>query len=276
MLATGRPDDRARRRGQPDRFALRVAHDRARGLALLRADLVDRHGGIADRSARTPVDPGDVPGPDDDRCRGRDRRGSRRGAGRWRAGERDPGGLDLGRAAERAPARQERRTDHDGDDGDPRQRPDREPRRRPRRGAIGSPVAQPGLAFDRGGGPRPQVARRIERQIAEHAEGRLVGRVRIGDSAARGARAEVLIQPGRLGEPERAVQSLGGERAGAVVGRSPVVGPAAHPCEAAHRSVLRPDAASRAASSEASVARSAASAWRRLSRARVRSARAAT
>ena len=144
-------------------------------------------------------------------------------------------------------------------------------------------TATPGLVLDAGGRARPQVAWRFRRDVAQGAEGLAIGVIRRGDRPARLATGQMLVQPRRLGRLERSVDPLGGPGPRPVMRGGPVVGPTRDAPEAAHRGrpgEWAPDvseaAASAAASAIASADRSAARAWRRLSRARVRSARAAT
>ena len=100
--------------------------------------------------------------------------------------------------------------------------------------------------------------------------------VRLGYGATRLAAGQVRIEPLGLGRCQRCVEPLGRAGPGAVMWRRPGIGPSpdvAKPPESvprAHR------VSCDGVAGDASAARSDASACRRLSRARVRSARAAT
>ncbi len=248
------------------------------GLRFDRADLVDRAGVVRQRAVGLRLDPGHATRTD---CDGRGFRGGFDESAAIRFTEcRASSGEPFGAVAA------------SGDGVDPRNspdetvltptttamtaRPDSAPRgtRRPlvagRRPRFADSCS---MAAD---GPRPQVAGWLRRGAAHRAQRLAIGLVRRGDGGTRRTTGEMLVEPGRLGQAERSVEALGGADAGALVRRRPVVGAAADAAEAAHRSDPVARAASRAASAAASAARSAARAWRRLSRARVSRARAAT
>src|SRR4029079_7990411 len=124
--------------------------------------------------------------------------------------------------------------------------------------------------------PSPQVRVRDRHRVVRRAERHAVRLVRGGDRGALGTAGEVLVEPGGLLGIERAVHPLGSPGAGPLVRRVPVVRAPVGAAEAAHRSAPMDLPLSWWISSAASAARSAARAWRRLSRVRVRSARAAT
>ena len=148
----------------------------------------------------------------------------------------------------------------------------RAPEARCRDERIGSTGA---LALDRGRRPRPQVAGRLGHR---HRPQELpVGGVCGGDRPAFVAAGEVAVEPDGVLGIERAVEPVRREDTSTLVGRLRVVVAAAvHQLAVPDRPVGGVTWVAARASASASASRSAASAWRRLSRARVRSARAAT
>src|SRR6188474_2356038 len=129
-----------------------------------------------------------------------------------------------------------------------------------------------GFAFEGGGRPGPEVARRDRSPALERSQLHSLRSVLGGDRGALGALGEMVFEPRRLVRVERPVQALSGARASARVWAAPIVLAAAPSAD--HRQRSSPDVAARPPL--LSAVRSAARAWRRLSRARVRSARAAT
>ena len=185
----------------------------------------------------------------------------------------------LGGAAERREhAVEQARPDHDGDD----ERPDERGIGEGAEPAASAAAAAGRLRLDRGGGPRPQVARRFGQVVPEGAEREPLLAVLGRDGAARAAPREMVGQPAGVVRGQRAVEALRREIAGALV----IGGERLRPKPGTHDRLphRRPGSASRLAaarssaraSASSSALRSAASAWRRLSRARVSSARAAT
>ena len=167
--------------------------------------------------------------------------------------------------------------DDDGDDGKPGERPERDAADRASAGAgrRGGPTRLRARSRRRSAPTGRAAARAASRSAAQRAP---VGFVRLGDGRAVGAAGEVLVEPGRLG------RSSGPSRRSAARARARSCGAASGPAAAdpAKRVIGRPSprAAYRGVAARprrpASASRSAASAWRRLSRARVRRARAAT
>ena len=149
----------------------------------------------------------------------------------------------------------------------------RSPRSRGGRRTLGVRV---GFALDAGGGPGPQVARRFGRLVAQLAQqrgGRRRTRRRPRDTPRSRRDASRATAPRRL--PSGA-SSRSAARAGRVMWRRPGIGRrrTRRTARTGLRGLIGSPAMGVAAA--ASAARSEASAWRRLSRARVRSARAAT
>ncbi len=218
------------------------------------------------RTVRRSTDPGDLARRDGDRGRL-----DARGAGRRRTERRRGTGQTRRRRLAR---RHERPADQDPHHQDRQDRGGGLPARQPGPGG-GDRHPTTTLPVEGDRGARPQVSGGL--RGGHRAQEPAVAGIRLDDGGAVGARREMTLQPGRIVDGQGHVETIGAERPRPLVGGLGVVVPAGH-----HRAVPvgpgvpDPRARSAAASRSASNASSAASAWRRLSRARVRSARAAT